>query len=100
MNRNNSLTAAMVAAIATLLAVADRAPAAERVAIYSSSSCLQDPCPPDSGPGLGRSTTVRHDGTSRFVALVLNKSIALDLPGDVSDVLVGNPKIANAVLRS
>ena len=104
MTRNtSSLTTTMVATIAALLAGADRAPAAERVATRGSSYCLQNPCPPDSGPaerGIGTSTSVSNDGTSRFVGLVLNKSLALDLPRDVSDVVVGNPKIANAVLRS
>jgi Flp pilus assembly secretin CpaC len=93
----------MVATIAALLAGADRAPAAERVATSGSGYCLQNPCPPDRGPGefgLGKSTNVSNDSTSRFVGLVVNKSIALDLPSDVSDVFVGNPKIANAVLRS
>jgi hypothetical protein len=101
--RNICLTTTMVATIAVLLAGADRAPAAERVATRGSSYCLQNPCPPDSGPdefSLGTSTSVSNDSTSRFVALVLNKSIALDLPRDVSDLLVANPKIANAVLRS
>jgi hypothetical protein len=97
----NGMTAA--AAMAALIAGADPVPAAERFAKYSPDTgyCLEDPCPPD-GSGLGTSTsaTVSHDGNSRFVALVLHKSIALDLAADVSDVLVGNPKIANAVLRS
>jgi hypothetical protein len=98
-----SLTRTMVAIIAALLAGADGAPAAERVATSGSGYCLQNPCPPDRGPGefgLGKSTGVSNDSTARFVGLVLNKSIALDLPSDVSDVFVGNPKIANAVLRS
>src|SRR5258708_14266855 len=97
------LTRTMVATIAALLAGADRAPAAERVATSGSGYCLQNPCPPDRGPGefgLGKSTSVSNDSTSRFVGLVLSKSIALDLPSDVSDVFVGDPKIANAVLRS
>ena len=104
MTRNSSsLTTTMIATIAALLAHADHAPAAERVATRGSSHCLQNPCPPDSGPdefSLETSTSVSNDSTSRFVALVLNKSIALDLPRDVSDLLVANPKIANAVLRS
>jgi hypothetical protein len=50
--------------------------------------------------GSGTSINVSNDSTSRYVSLVKNKSIALDLPGDVSDVFVANPKIANVVLRS
>jgi pilus assembly protein CpaC len=37
---------------------------------------------------------------TRFLALGIGKSVVLDLPGDVKDVLVADPKIANAVVRS
>jgi pilus assembly protein CpaC len=37
---------------------------------------------------------------SNFVPLGVGKSIVIDLPGDVKDVLVADPKIANAVIRS
>src|SRR5579875_324903 len=40
------------------------------------------------------------DAGSHFVALGVGKSIALDLPADIKDVLVADPKIANAVIRS
>jgi pilus assembly protein CpaC len=40
------------------------------------------------------------DSTSRFVALGVGKSVVIDLPRDVKDVLVADPKIANAVVRS
>jgi pilus assembly protein CpaC len=40
------------------------------------------------------------DSTARSVRLGVGKSIAIDLPTDVKDVLVGDPKIANAVVRS
>jgi pilus assembly protein CpaC len=36
----------------------------------------------------------------RFLALGIGKSVILDLPRDVKDVLVADPKIANAVIRS
>src|SRR6266481_250974 len=36
----------------------------------------------------------------RFLALGIGKSIVIDLPRDIKDVLVGDPKIANAVVRS
>ena len=35
-----------------------------------------------------------------FVALGIGKSVVIDFPHDIKDVLVGNPKIANAVVRS
>jgi pilus assembly protein CpaC len=37
---------------------------------------------------------------TRFLALGIGKSIVVDLPHDVKDVLVADPKIANAVIRS
>ena len=37
---------------------------------------------------------------SRFVPLGVGKSVVIDLPRDVKDVLVANPEIANAVVRS
>ena len=36
----------------------------------------------------------------RYLELGLGKSIVIDLPRDVKDVLVANPKVANAVVRS
>jgi pilus assembly protein CpaC len=36
----------------------------------------------------------------RFLALGIGKSVVIDFPNDVKDVLVGDPKIANAVVRS
>src|SRR4030081_3932861 len=42
------------------------------------------------------------DGTTktRFLALGIGKSVVVDFPRDVKDVLVADPKIANAVVRS
>ena len=40
------------------------------------------------------------DSGSRFVPLGVGKSVVIDLPRDVKDVLVADPKIANAVIRS
>jgi len=40
------------------------------------------------------------EGTSRFVPLGIGKSVVIDLPRDVKDVLVADPKIANAVVRT
>jgi pilus assembly protein CpaC len=37
---------------------------------------------------------------TRFLALGIGKSVVIDLPRDVKDVLVADPKIANAVIRS
>ena len=40
------------------------------------------------------------EGTSRFIPHGIGKSVAIDLPADIKDVLVADPKIANAVMRS
>jgi pilus assembly protein CpaC len=37
---------------------------------------------------------------AQFLALGIGKSIVIDLPRDIKDVLVADPKIANAVVRS
>jgi pilus assembly protein CpaC len=37
---------------------------------------------------------------TRFLALGIGKSVVIDLPRDSKDVLVADPKIANAVIRS
>jgi len=37
---------------------------------------------------------------SQSVALGLSKSVVIDLPRDIKDVLVADPKIANAIMRS
>jgi pilus assembly protein CpaC len=44
-------------------------------------------------PGAG-------EGPVRFVPLGLGKSLVVDLPRDAKDVLVANPAVANAVVRS
>jgi len=41
-----------------------------------------------------------EDTGSRFVALGIGKSVVVDLPRDIKDVLVANPAVANAVVRS
>jgi pilus assembly protein CpaC len=40
------------------------------------------------------------EATSRSIPLGIGKSVAIDLPADIKDVLVADPKIANAVVRS
>jgi pilus assembly protein CpaC len=57
-------------------------------------------------PGTGDDITTgavrlaAGDPAARFVALGVGKSIVVDLSRDARDVLVSNPKIANAVIRS
>jgi pilus assembly protein CpaC len=38
--------------------------------------------------------------TTQFMPLGVGKSVVVDLPGDIKDVLVADPKIANAVVRT
>jgi pilus assembly protein CpaC len=48
----------------------------------------------------GAIQVVGSDSSSRFVQLGIGKSVVIDLPRDVKDVLVAEPKFANAVIRS
>jgi pilus assembly protein CpaC len=43
---------------------------------------------------------VGSDATSRFVPLGIGKSVVIELPRDAKDVLVADPKIANAIVRT
>src|ERR1700681_2376731 len=48
----------------------------------------------------GRVATADGQMNARFLALGIGKSVVIDLPRDIKDVLVADPKIANAVIRS
>ena len=50
----------------------------------------------DTAPSITSSVPVKV----RFLALGVGKSVIIDLPRDVKDVLVADPKVANAVVRS
>jgi len=43
---------------------------------------------------------VASDAASQSIALGMGKSVVVDVPRDIRDVLVADPKIANAVVRS
>ncbi|CAN7298733.1 type II and III secretion system protein family protein [Bradyrhizobium sp. LjRoot220] len=45
-------------------------------------------------------TSASGSARQRFLSLGVGKSVVVDLPRDVKDVLVADPKIANAVIRS
>src|SRR3954447_17209179 len=51
-------------------------------------------------PGAGGLQVIGSDSSSRFVQLGIGKSVVIDLPRDIKDVLVAEPKFANAVVRS
>jgi pilus assembly protein CpaC len=80
-------TAVLVSLIAAFgLAISGRAPAAE------------PPLPAAvAAPAIN---IVTSEAPSQFVPLGVGKSVVIDFPRDIKDVLVGDPKIANAVIRS
>ena len=43
---------------------------------------------------------IHGDKSAQFIPLGVSKSIVVDLPGDIKDVLVADPLIANAVVRT
>jgi pilus assembly protein CpaC len=51
-------------------------------------------------PVLPSAEVVGSDATSHFIPLGVGKSVVVDLPRDIKDVLIADPKIANAVIRS
>jgi pilus assembly protein CpaC len=56
---------------------------------------------PLQAPDLGLSPVgTTAPARMRFLSLGVGKSVVIDLPRDVKDVLVADPKIANAVIRS
>jgi len=56
----------------------------------------------DHGGGSQRHETAHMygDGVTRSLPLGVGKSVVIDLPRDIKDVLVADPKIANAVVRT
>jgi len=54
---------------------------------------------PEPAPTAGVKVVASEFG-SNFVPLGVGKSVVVDLPHDVKDVLVADPKIANAVIRT
>jgi pilus assembly protein CpaC len=74
------------AVIATLIALASAAPSVPAAATE----------PYRSAPNI----VGNSDAGMRFMPLGVGKSVVVDLPRDAKDVLVANPAIANAVVRS
>src|SRR5262249_15985200 len=52
------------------------------------------------GPRVQVVQVAAGEASSRFIPLGVGKSVIIDLPADIKDVLVADPKIANAVVRS
>ncbi len=88
MGTMTSIRAAMLLALVMALGpLAPRASAAE---------------PPDFARGMHAPVVnvVSSEAASQFIPLGVGKSVIIDLPRDIKDVLVADPKIANAVIRS
>ena len=77
----------------TLIGIASLVPVIAAVWVASESAAADD----SQGPVI---QVVGSDATSRFVRLGIGKSVVIDLPRDIKDVLISEPKIANAIVRS
>jgi pilus assembly protein CpaC len=65
--------------------------------------CLAGRAPAADLRGLAGDAVIKvvaSEAASQFVPLGVGKSVVIDLPRDIKDVLVADPKIANAVIRS
>jgi len=87
------------AALAAALAVTAVGDAVRPAAAEDAARIAANPAP-DDDMATGSARLAAGDPASRFVALGVGKSIVIDLSREVRDVLVSNPKIANAVIRS
>ena len=56
--------------------------------------------PVQAGEDRGAAQLSGGQGKTRFLALGIGKSFVVDFPRDVKDVLVADPKVANAVVHS
>src|SRR5262245_48388574 len=56
--------------------------------------------PPESVSLPGATVGIIGDGATQFVPLGVGKTVVVELPRDAKDVLVADPKIANAVVRT
>jgi len=72
------------------------------IAALIAAASLMPPAPLNAADSRGTPViqVAASEATSRFVPLGIGKSVAIDLPADIKDVLVADPKIANAVIRS
>lgn len=71
--------------------------------VLLATAALTGPAPlraADAGAGVPVIQVAASEATSRFIPLGIGKSVAIDLPADIKDVLVADPTIANAVVRT
>ena len=78
--------------LAALVAISGRAP--------GSRTDAADPRRPAPAAGAPVIRVAGSEESSRFIPLGIGKSVVLDLPRDIKDVLVADPATANAVVRS
>jgi pilus assembly protein CpaC len=62
--------------------------------------CVAAPAGAADAARTGVVQVAASEATSRHIPLGVHKSIAVDLPGDIKDVLVSDPSVANAVVRT
>ena len=87
------------ASLAAALAVTAGTDAIRPASAEDVTHVAANPATADDMP-TGSARLAAGDPAARFVALGVGKSIVVELSRDVRDVLVSNPKIANAVIRS
>jgi pilus assembly protein CpaC len=92
---NPSIAPAAATAVAPAIATAPLAPAGT-AAVAAPANSAPAASAPEAAPAYTGSIPVK----TRFLPLGIGKSVVLNLPRDVKDVLVADPKIANAVIRS
>ncbi len=73
---------------------------AAALACGSTALAAEDEAAPATTSSMQPLTTSSIPPKIRFLALGIGKSVIIDLPRDAKDVLVADPKIANAVIRS
>jgi pilus assembly protein CpaC len=92
-------TAGLATLVVATIGLTAPAPAAEPRADARPVRVASPPLPPPT-TAPAPVQVVASDSGSHFVPLGVGKSVVVDLPRDVKDVLVADPKIANAVVRS
>ena len=92
-------TATLAAMIAAAVAVANAPADAAGPRTTARSAPIVEPAPAPA-PAAAAVEVAAGESGSHFVPLGIGKSVVIDLPRDVKDVLVADPKIANAVIRS
>jgi len=87
------------ASLAAALALAAGGDAIRPAGAEDMARITANPAAADDMP-TGSARLAAGDRSARFIALGVGKSMVVDLSRDARDVLVSNPKIANAVIRS